>query len=388
MTATGSNTITITVAVTGGPVDMAVMMDNHQLGNQHVTVDYASGAVQTITITGNWPTTAAHEIGCKHNTDGSTLHVLSASLDGIAGVCSNMTPMTKVDWRKFEVPVKAAVVVPPVVVPAKPVVRDVLIGGFGGFTAMTEADLVGLRETGRGGIYVHMSIANAANAAAVHSVLSILVPEESNDGHTVAIEWGTNTAPKKGDAFDSFVAIPGLVVGSGILNCGSSGDLATSTALLNSNKAWITSDIYSRWPGTTIAPVVTPGGNDAYLGTDYGTHPHWANQRALEQFGGRACDDIPAAYYNQTGWFKHNVEHGAWALANGLPYDVILSPTAGSNFTADVQTVCKLFWAAGVFPTRFIVESYTPGIGCTIGLESADTLNRAALWIAQNKPAL
>jgi len=385
---TTPNIIKVTAAVENGPVNMDTMIDNVQLGTRSITADFAKGQTQDVTFSGTFLTSIPHEVGCKHDVAGSILHVLAVSIDGIPGVSPITTAMQKIDWRKFKVPARTVAAPPPVVVPPAVHIRDAGIGGYAGFSSLNEADLTGLRATKRGVLYIHMSAATPGDAAKIKALLTLLVPEESDDGHEVILELGTNTALKKGDAYDSFIGIPGLVCKSAILNCWSSGDLATSVANLNSTKSWIAGNFFSRFPGATIAPVVTPGGNDSFLGTSFETNAHWINQNALEAYGGRACEDVPTANRNQTKWLNHNIEHGRSAMKRGLPYDLILSPQGESDFTGGVKAVCAAYWNAGVFPTRIICENYTPGSGVQIGLETADTLNRAALWVAQNKPAV
>ncbi|NPD67319.1 cellulase family glycosylhydrolase [Lichenicola cladoniae] len=385
--------LVVTLACEDGPCTALVMLDNVQLAGNGVavTAPFSGGATQQAGFDGEWPKTAAHKLGVRLNETGKVLHLIDATLNGVKMTGGSVA---KRDWIWLTFPadtIAATPPTPPVVTPpapAKKQVHDVGIGGFAGLTDLSRADTVGEEATGRLFDYIHMSAATAANAPAIRALLTSMVPVDSDDGKSFMIELGTNTALAKGDAYDSFVAVPGINPNRGVLNCGTSGDNATDNTMAISNQNWIKNNWFSRFPGKPIAIVVTPGGNDAFLGTDFGTDPHWANQRKLEVYGGAACDDIPAAFYNQTEWFNHNVEHGRWALAEGLEYYLILSPTQGSNLTSDVQTVCKAYWEAGVFPTHIIVENYTPGAGVSIGPETADTLNRAALWVAQNKPVL
>lgn len=379
-----ADTVTITVsadltAASVNSVPMYVIVDNVGIGSFNITADSAKSQTQTVTFTGYWPAAKAHEVGAKLNAysgtspNGSNLHVISVTLDGVSHPGKTLT---RVDWSKIEFPVVATV----------PTVHDVLIGGYYGFDNLTKANTAGLAATGRGGLYLHNSTVNAdpTNDAALRSVITSLVPTLDSTGLTFEDEAGENTFFNSGDQWDSYVKAAGYNPDSIILNCGTSGDVAAGT-VTSGFKTWVNAT-RARFAGISVAPVVTPGGNDAFLAQDYGTGAHWANQRALEAYGARGVDDLPAANWNQTAWASFILGHAKWVLAQGLPYDLILSPSPGKTFYADVKTVVGAFKAAGVNPTRIIIENYTPGVGATVGDESdTTTLNAAALWVAQNK---
>ena len=391
-----TNTVKIIVAADFIPgvtsVPMFAEVDDKGGAIYNVTADMSKGQTQEVTFQGDYPTNVAHTVMCKLNAysgtapNGTNLHFLSVSIDNV--VNSTVHTLTKVDWYKC--PIAAATATAPVAPPvvAKPKKRDVLVGGYGGFLNLTLDNTKQLRATQRVELYEHNSIVTAANSNKVKAILASLVPVMSSDGVSWADEAGTNTFFKKGDAYNSYDQDPNLVIDSIILNCGSSDTVATDANLLKSNIAWMDATRASLGePNLTIAPVVTPGGNDAFLNTDYDTHAHWANQRALEAHGKRGCDDLPVSNMGQTSWFNFMIRHGASVMKAGLEYDLIVSPSNNTTFFADMKAALTAFWTAKVFPTRIIIESYTPGVGATIGDETdPSTLNYAALWVAQNKP--
>lgn len=382
------NTLTITVSaeIYGTvPARLQVMMDNEQLGGFDIVADHAKGATQTISLTGDWPPGVAHAVGCRltnyagNGRSGRNVYVQTVTLDAVSKTGGTLT---KSAWNKIEFPIVAG----SIIASAAPVVKhDVLIGGFAGFTDLSLANCAGLIATGRGGLYLHNSAVTAdpVNDAAVRAVITTMVPAL---GGGLDDEAGTNTFFDTGDQWDSDVAPAGVEPGTGILNCGTADEIADGSEVA-STKTWI-DHAKGKFPGITIAIVVTPGGDDAHLGDDFATSTHWANLRMMDVYGGRACDDVPAANWVQTPWSNYVLGHARWALAQGLPYDLILSPSDGTTFLADVKTVMAALAAAGVNPTRIIIENYTPGVGATVGMESdPNTLNAAALWVAQNKPA-
>ncbi|MGI4748680.1 MAG: hypothetical protein ACRYGI_14490 [Janthinobacterium lividum] len=356
------------------------MIDNKQQGGVAVTALHSEGMTQTIGFTGNWPAGVAHEIGVKNSNYakgitangaacGRNLFVVSSTLHGVT--LAGRT-LAKVDWDKMKFPVAASR-------------HDVCIGGYFGVLNMTAANTAGLRATNRGCFYLHNSAitGTASNGKAIRDLLTTIVPLF---GNSFIDEAGTNGVFDTGNLWDQQIKSAGISPSRMILNVGSNSDINTGKVSATSVAKWM-DRARSRFGNIPIAIVITPGGDDKHLNADFGTDPYFNNQRALEAYGARASDDVPASNWNQTAWSNLVMRHIIWARAKGIPFDLILSPGVSKTFMEDTQKVFAALLANNAMPDEIDIENYGTTENSQISSESdPESLNAVALWIAQHKP--
>lgn len=356
------------------------MVDNKQQGGVAVTALHSEGTTQTIGFTGNWPSGVAHEIGVKNTNyakgtaaDGTAcsrkLYVVSSTLHGVT--LPGRT-LAKIEWLKMGFPVVSAK-------------NDVCLGGYFGVLNLTAANTAGLRATGRSCFYLHNSAitGTAANGTAVRNLLTTMVPLM---GNSFINEAGTNGVFDSGNLWDQQIKSAGISPNRMILNVGSNSDINTGKVSAASVAKWM-DNARTRFKNIPIAIVITPGGDDKHLNADFGTDPYFNNQRALEAYGARASDDVPASNWNQTAWSNMVMRHIIWARSKGIPFSLILSPGVSKTFMEDTQKVFAALLANNAMPDEIDIENYGTTVNSQIGSESdPESLNAVALWIAQHKP--
>lgn len=382
--AAGTDIVSVTVAADECgtvPAYAQIMVDNKQQGGVAVTALHSEGMTQTIAFTGNWPTGVAHQIGVKNNNftkaisaNGTAcsrnLYVVSATLHGVT---MPGRTLARLDWAKMEFPVRAPR-------------HDVCLGGYFGVLNMTAANTEGLRATNRGCFYLHNSAitGTAANGKIVRNLLTTMVPLF---GNSFIDEAGTNGVFDSGNLWDQQIRPAGISPSRMILNVGTNSDINTGKVSASSVAKWM-DKTRAALGNIPIAIVITPGGDDRHLNADFGTDPYFNNQRALEAYGARASDDVPASNWNQTAWSNLVMRHIIWARAKGIPFDLILSPGGSSTFMEDTKKVFAALVANNAMPDEIDIENYGTTENSQIGSESdPESLNAVALWVAQHKPA-
>jgi hypothetical protein len=245
-----------------------------------------------------------------------------------------------------------------------------------------------LLKRGRGGFYLHGSAVSAASAARLRAIISTLQPAVGGG----TFEAGENGFFDRGNAYDTYLAASGYVPQHMLVNVESSLDFMKSPAPLARYLSWVDA-VRVRFHGITVAPVLTPGGDDPHLNLPFATDPYWAPERKADYAGGAVMWDLPAQNLGIAAWTTFNESVIRWGKSQGLRTEIIISPGTSTTFMADVQAVLRRLIADNAVPAVIDVENYRPGTDFsnganTIGpLETTpNSLTAVALWIAQNKP--
>jgi hypothetical protein len=262
-------------------------------------------------------------------------------------------------------------------------VQTVCVGGFVGFQDLTPANTRLLRETGRGCLYLHGSAVGPATAAADRAVLSSL------RSMTGIFEAGQNDFFLPGNAYDNYLAASGWVPQHILLNTPAVDEFLASPghADLIAYKAWV-DQVRTRFPGITVGPVLTPGGDEKHFNEPFATSDYWKDARLAAIYGGSLAIDIPSRnFFLVPHWAKFEESQIRWANSAGVRSDLILSPGGSRSFMADTQAVLARLVADDAVPISITIENYEPGSASTIGEETApETLNAVALWVARHAP--
>jgi len=292
--------------------------------------------------------------------------------------------------------------------------ENVFLGGYIDFTNLDAANTAQLRASGHGGVYTHASAINwqdAADVSAVQAVWSAFSAQGSG-----IFESGFNSFFNAGNVYDRVCKPVGYDPQTITLNLPKS--VSTfGTADLTSTETWM-NNVRSRpeLAHSVIAPFATPGGASSATNPMNGENGHvfsetdsfWGPLAQACLYGGGIALDVPVGNFLSLGsiWPDFLESQIQWGNAHGIKTIVVLSP--GSTFTdsagtvhnytgsnvgpivEDVQAVVDKMIAAGAVPTTWAIENSGGGGNVPAGATQAETtpesLNAAALWLANNAP--